>query len=44
MRSCRGRPLGAEGVMTKRYFFPVHRMDVYQKFARLCAAGHRLAP
>ena len=20
--------------MTKRYFFPVHRMDVYQKFAR----------
>jgi dTDP-4-amino-4,6-dideoxygalactose transaminase len=26
--------LSAEGVMTKRYFFPVHRMDVYQKFAR----------
>jgi dTDP-4-amino-4,6-dideoxygalactose transaminase len=26
--------LSAEGVMTKRYFCPVHRMDVYQKFAR----------
>src|SRR6516162_8371365 len=26
--------LSAEGVMTKRYFFPVHRMDVYKKFAR----------
>src|SRR5262249_62144524 len=26
--------LSAAGVMTKRYFFPVHRMDVYRKFAR----------
>ena len=26
--------LAADGVMTKRYFFPVHRMDVYRKFAR----------
>ena len=26
--------LSDEGVMTKRYFFPVHRMDVYRKFAR----------
>jgi len=26
--------LSAESVMTKRYFFPVHRMDVYRKSAR----------
>jgi dTDP-4-amino-4,6-dideoxygalactose transaminase len=26
--------LSAQGVMTKRYFFPVHRMDVYQRFVR----------
>jgi dTDP-4-amino-4,6-dideoxygalactose transaminase len=26
--------LSAQGVMTKRYFFPVHHMDVYQRFAR----------
>jgi dTDP-4-amino-4,6-dideoxygalactose transaminase len=26
--------LSAEGVATKRYFFPVHRMDAYKKFAR----------
>ena len=30
--------LAAEGVMTKRYFFPVHRMDCYRKFA------HRTLP
>jgi dTDP-4-amino-4,6-dideoxygalactose transaminase len=30
--------LSAAGVMTKRYFFPVHRMDVYRKFA------HRALP
>ena len=29
-------PSRPPGVMTKRYFFPVHRMDVYQKFARRC--------
>jgi dTDP-4-amino-4,6-dideoxygalactose transaminase len=26
--------LSAVGVTTKRYFFPVHRMDAYRKFAR----------
>jgi dTDP-4-amino-4,6-dideoxygalactose transaminase len=26
--------LAAAGVMTKRYFFPVHRMEVYQSYSR----------
>ena len=33
-RSRRGRPRGRGQGRTKRYFFPVHRMDVYRKFAR----------
>ncbi len=35
--------LTAAGVMTKRYFFPVHRMEVYKPFAVRCASCHRLA-
>jgi dTDP-4-amino-4,6-dideoxygalactose transaminase len=31
--------LSAEGVTTKRYFFPVHRMDAYRKFARRALPG-----
>jgi dTDP-4-amino-4,6-dideoxygalactose transaminase len=30
--------LAAAGVMTKRYFFPVHRMEAYQSYT------HRLLP
>src|SRR6202034_989830 len=33
-RAAAAAALSAQGVMTKRYFFPVHRMDVYQRFVR----------